>query len=215
MKTKDIKMPYWMFALSLFAVGAVASGIVYFSTKGGKESAVVTEEPEAVATLDDPFAAFEPETVPFSPWWMESSMFDWSDPMERMREMEERFFGQLSDPTQWPGNVHSFWGPMNGGANFGGPYTLNEDDEKFEIFVPVQEGDETNIETTVEGRSLRISVESKRKAVDETGTNAYASRSERQKVLRVPLPAPVDESGVRVEMSENELRVVVPKRSES
>lgn len=210
MKTKDIKMPYWVFALSLLAVGAVTSGIVYFSTKGGIQTAAAVE-PEVVAIEEDAFAAFEPSTGPLSPWWLESSMFDWSDSMERMREMQERFFENFSDPTQWQGDMSHLFGPMNWGADSGASYTLNEDDEKFEVLVPVQESDEANIETTVEGQSLRISVESKREEVNRSGGSSYTSRSDQQKVFTVPLTAPIDESGVRVEMSENELRVIVPK----
>lgn len=214
MKTKDIKMPYWVFALSLLAVGTATSGIVYFSTKGGT-GAVIAVESDSLATEGDAFTAFEPSTEPPSPWLLESSLFDWSDPMERMREMQERFLGDFADPLQWQSGVADLLGPTNWGANFGASYTLNEDDEKFEVLVLVQQSDEANIETTVEGQSLRISVESKREEVNSAGGNSYTSRSDQQKVFTVPLSVPVDESGVRVEMSDNELRVIVPKLSES
>ncbi|MGJ8639269.1 MAG: Hsp20/alpha crystallin family protein [Opitutaceae bacterium] len=214
MKTKDIKMPYWVFALSLLAVGAVTSGIVYFSTNGGQQTAAAVE-PEAVANEEDAFVTLEPNKNPLSPWWLESSTFDWSDPMERMREIQEKFFGDFSDPTQWQSGMSNLFSPMDWNSDFGASYTLNEDDEKFEVLVPVQESDEANIETTVEGQSLRISVESKREEVNRSGGSSYTSRSDQQKVFTVPLTAPIDESGVRVEMSDNELRVIVPKLAES
>ena len=214
MKTKDIKMPYWVFALSLLAAGAVTSGIVYFLTKGGQQTAAAVES-EAVAIEEDALAAFELSTERLSPWWLESSMFDWSDSMERMREMQERFFENFSNPTQWQGDMSHLFGPMNWVADSGASYTLNEDNEKFEVLVPVKESHEANIETTVEGQSLRISVESKREEVNRSGGSSYTSRSDQQKVFTVPLTAPVNESGVWVEMRDKELRVIVPKLAES
>lgn len=214
MKNKDIKMPYWMFALSLLAVGAVTSGIVYFSTEGD-ERTVVSIGSESLATEENTFALIESNSAPLSQWWPQSSMFDWTAPLERIREIQERFLDDFSDPSQLQGIMSRMFDPMDLSAYIGASYTLNEDDEKFEVLIPVQKSDEAKIETKVEGRSLRVSIESKREEVNSSGGNSYASRSNQQKIFTVPLTTPIDESGVRVEMSDNELRVIVPKRSES